>query len=336
MRWCRRQRLRSRLRDGAQPQGFRLLEESRLGALDLRMLRFSFPPRLDGQGAIMELEALDASATAGVNHIYRPAALNDPGALSYANALIEWPDGGCRARGPVGVIDSGVDPDLAARGGRIISKSFVRGAAGSPAHGTDVASVLLDPVRLSRVTLFDAAVIGQSNESGVDSLLKAIDWMAENRVRLVNISLAGPYNKLLDRGVAAAARNGMVIVAAVGNEGASAPPRYPAAFDAVIAVTAVDADQKIFRSAVRGPHVDIAAPGVDILVQANGSQRFVSGTSMAAPFVTARILSDAALFGRDAAGVRAILAQGAQDLGPPGADRIFGSGLMLGAETCAR
>ncbi len=329
------------LKAGAAALEFRLLEDTTLNGLGLRMLRFDVPPPLDGKGAIAKLEAFDASATAGVNHIYRTAAEGDQSRFDYASDLMNWPAGGCRAQGPIGMLDTGVSESVAqTSGGTVISRSFVNGSQGITRHGSDVASVLMDPRRVSSATLYNAAVIQRTADgqqiAGVDSILKALDWLAEEGVRVVNISLAGPYNKLLDKGVGEAVRDGMVIVAAVGNDGGTAPPRYPAALDNVIAVTAVDANRRIYRNAVRGGHVDIAAPGVDIPVALNNQTRFVTGTSMAVPFVTARIATDPALHGRTAPEIRAALAQSAEDLGSPGADNVFGSGLMRALPSCNR
>ena len=151
------------------------------------------------------------------------------------------------------------------------------------------------PAGFATRRLFYAAVVGNVPDAdpaaGVDAIMRAIDWLHGSGVRLVNVSLAGPYNKILDRGLAAAADRGMVIVAAVGNDGPGAPPRYPAAFDFVIAVTAVDADLAAYARAPRGSYVDFAAPGVDVFVPLAGSGRYMTGTSIAAPFVTALIAS---------------------------------------------
>ncbi|MBB96036.1 MAG: peptidase S8 [Rhodobacteraceae bacterium] len=301
------------------------------------MLRFDIPQPLDGPGAIAALETIETTATAGVNHAYAPAAGSSR--YDYATELMHWPDSGCPAAGPVGMLDTGVDPALAAsRGARIHTASFARGGTSADRHGTEVAAVLLDPARLHGAELYSASVIGTSargrNEAGVDSILKALDWMAENDVQLVNISLAGPYNKLLDRGVDRAVAEGMTIVAAVGNDGAGSAPRYPAALANVIAVTAVDARGEIYRQAVRGAHVDAAAPGVDIYVDVEGAGRFVSGTSMAVPFVTARIASDPGLYGAPTAKIRKALGAQAMDLGLPGRDTVFGAGLVQAAPEC--
>ena len=206
------------------------------------------------------------------------------------------------------------------------------------AHGTAVAELLAGPGRLRDARLFHAAVVGSVPDAdpaaGVDAILRAIDWLHGSGVRLVNVSLAGPYNKILDRGLAAAADRGMVIVAAVGNDGPGSPPRYPAAFDFVIAVTAVDADLVPYARAPRGDYVDFSAPGVDVFVPLNGG-RYMTGTSIAAPFVTAVIASspEAATLG-SVAMVRASLAQAAVDLGATGADDVFGAGLARALAAC--
>lgn len=328
------------LRSGAAEQGFALREEAALSGLNMRMLRFDIPQPLDGAGAIAALEAIEPGATAGVNHAYRPAAARGAG-LDYANDLMHWPPEACRALGPIGMIDTGVDGWFGELAGmRLVARGFERGAPAPTRHGSDVASVLADPRRLSDVTLFAASVVGMSargrEEAGVDSMLKALDWLAANDVRLVNVSLAGPYNKLLDRGIDRAAAQGMIVVAAVGNDGAAANPRYPAALDNVIAVTAIDADEAIYRNAVQGRHVDVAAPGVDVLLAMNGRPHFATGTSIAAPFVTARIASDPAFYAADASEIRAAMNRTSVDLGAPGPDPVFGAGLLMADPACRR
>ena len=150
-------------------------------------------------------------------------------------------------------------------------------------------------------------------------------------MRLVNVSLAGPYNKILDRGLAAAAERGMVVVAAAGNDGDAAPPRYPAAFDYAIAVTAVDAALEPYDRAPRGEHIDVAAPGVDVFVPAGG---YMTGTSVAAPFVTAAIAADPEAVGLGPLDVRRHLLAAARDLGPAGRDATFGAGLATAPPGC--
>lgn len=320
--------------------GFVLREDVTLRGLGLRMLRYDFPPAFSGQAAIGVLEQAEPQATAGINHLYAVNSVPGVERFDYATGLLGWPARGCRARVAVGLIDTRVDASVARAGlGRVISRDFTRDAAPSQRHGSDVLSVLSNPRVMSRARIYSAAAIGQMQDgrtaTGVDSLIKALDWLAAQNVRVVNMSLAGPYNKLLERSVARAIDDGMVIVAAAGNDGASAAPRYPAAFDGVIAVTAVDADRAVYRKAVRGDHIDFAAPGVDIPVVSGSDLRFVTGTSIAAPFVTARIASDPALSRQNARDIKASLTRSAIDLGRRGDDPVFGTGLIQAARSCA-
>ncbi|MEO0388221.1 MAG: S8 family serine peptidase, partial [Pseudomonadota bacterium] len=289
---------RADFRRAAEAQGFVPLETVSLPALGERMVRFAIPPALDGAAAIAALEALQPEVTAGLNHIYKPAEDTARSRFDYADTLMRWPDGGCRALGPVGMLDTAV---AAEPGARVVARSFLRDARPETRHGSDVASVLLDRQRVSGAVVYAAGVVGRGTDgaarSGVDSLLKGLDWLQAEGIRVVNVSLTGPYNKLLDRGMAGAVARGMVIVAAAGNDGAAAPPRYPAALDAVIAVTAVDTNREVYRQAVRGAHIDVSAPGVDIRGGGADGVRVVTGTSMAVRFVTARSATDPELFG---------------------------------------
>jgi subtilisin family serine protease len=122
----------------------------------------------------------------------------------------------------------------------------------------------------------------------------------------------------------------MVLIAAAGNAGPKSPPLFPAADPNVIAVTATDTDDAIFSGAVRGDHIAVAAPGVDILAPApDGTYQFTTGTSVA----SAEVSGVAALLiernpSLTSADVRRILMSTAKDLGPKGKDRDFGAGLV--------
>ena len=154
-------------------------------------------------------------------------------------------------------------------------------------------------------------------------------------MHFVNLALAGPYNKLLDLAVERASARGLILVAAVGNAGPGSGALYPAGFDGVIAVTAIDAERRIYRRAVRGAHVDVAAPGVDIMVRSDRGTRFVTGTSIATPFVTARLAADPSLANiREVSAVRERLAATAAELGPLGHDTTYGYGLAMAADIC--
>src|SRR4029077_249317 len=89
----------------------------------------------------------------------------------------------------------------------------------------------------------------------------------------------------LARELAAAKAKGAVLIAATGNFGPKSPPQYPPADPNVIAVSATDADDRMFGASNIGPHVAVAAPGAEILLPSPGNDyRLISGTSSPAAY----------------------------------------------------
>jgi subtilisin family serine protease len=159
----------------------------------------------------------------------------------------------------------------------------------------------------------------------------AFGWLARERVAVINVSLVGPRNALLERVVRSLVSQGYVIVAAVGNDGPAAPPLFPASYDGVIGVTAVDMKQRVLVEAGRGKQVDFAARGLDdnAAATAPDSVAPVRGTSFAAPLVAGllarRIAApDAQVRER----VLDELSHAARDLGASGRDDVYGAGLV--------
>jgi subtilisin family serine protease len=96
----------------------------------------------------------------------------------------------------------------------------------------------------------------------------------------------------------------------------------------VIAVTATDAQDRLFAASNRGSHIAISAPGVDIFLPAPDEKyQMTSGTSFSAAYVSGLA---ALMLERNPAlkpdEVRAILMKTARDLGAPGRDDLFGAG----------
>ena len=85
---------------------------------------------------------------------------------------------------------------------------------------------------------------------------------------------------------------------------------------------------------MQGDHIDVAAPGVDILISSEGRLRVSSGTSVAAPFVTAVLAADPSLSAEDVGTVRDKLLQRTVDLGQPGPDETYGAGLISAPPDC--
>jgi subtilisin family serine protease len=327
-------------------EGFTVVAER--GAL----ARLRAPPGLDGPAARDRLRAIAPAATVDLNHLYRPGSVA-PGCQGAACAptpflaLIAWPEApSCGAGLTVGLIDTPVDASLPALAGRVESVTL-RGpdrAPASAAHGTAVATLLagagtgagrglLPGARVIAVDAFHRRPEGDAADAF--DIAEAIGLLAERGVAVAAMAFAGPANAVVDEAGAAAASRGMSAVAAAGNDGPRAPPRYPAAHAWAIAVTGVDRNARIFALAVRGPHIAFAAPGVDlpVLVAADRPPVLRSGTSYAVPFVAAA-LALARASGLDADVAIRQLAAAARDLGPPGRDPIHGWGLVRAVGDC--
>jgi subtilisin family serine protease len=236
----------------------------------------------------------------------------------------------------IAVIDSGIDirhPELA---NAIVDSFDALGSKEGPhIHGTGIAGAIVAHARLmgsapaARILAIRAFGVARSGaESTSFVILKGLDYAVAHGAQIVNMSFAGPRDALIERGIAAAAAKGIVMVAAAGNAGAKSPPLYPAANPSVIAVSATDAQDRLFAASNRGGHIAVAAPGVDIFLPAPDEKyQMASGTSFSAAYVSGLA---ALLLERNPAlkpgEVRAILMKTARDLGSPGRDDQFGAG----------
>ena len=160
------------------------------------------------------------------------------------------------------------------------------------------------------------------------SVAAAIVWATDHGADVINLSLGGPYpSHTLSEAVEYAWNQGVVLVAAVGNE-ASSIPAYPAAYPVVMAVTGVTAEAQRARFANYGQYISVAAPGGAVF-PGNGWEQPWRGTSLAAPHVAgvAALVASAnpALNNEQ---IRTFVEETAQDLGAPGWDPYFGHGLV--------
>jgi len=335
----------NRLLINASRRGYELQTKTSLPELGFVMLDFKRPPGVSGAIAVGDMTRMEPSATAGVDHRYKiqSSLSKSAGRASqprlYARDMLDWPEGGCSAHMSIGMIDGRVDTSSEfLKNANIKVKDFSGGSNEATAHGTAIAEILVGEGGLKDTVLYTASVVSGDDTSpagaGVTEMILAINWLLANDVDLVNISLAGPYNAILDRVFQKASAAGMNFIAAVGNDGPNAKPRYPAAYDEVIAVTAIDSARVIYDRAVRGKHVDVAAPGVDVFVNVGELGRYLSGTSVAAPFVTAAVASDASFSSESTvSAIRRKVTDNAIDLGDRGRDPVYGAGqLRLNAE----
>jgi Subtilase family len=308
--------------------GFRVIENFTLESVGLRVLRVAVPADRTERNVIDALQKADPRGLVTFNHVYGPA-----GTVSMATPTSRAKLDAKPMTAKIGLVDAGVDaqhPML--RDVSVVTRPFGAASAKPEQHGTAVASRIAEAApgaSILAANVFTRLPDGQEIASA-DAIARGLDWLAQMNVPVINLSLAGPPNPILEAMSARLVAKGHVLVAAVGNEGPQAPPQYPAAYDNVVGVTAVDAKYRVYLYANQGAYVDFAAPGVDTQVaKAVGSIETVSGTSYAAPIVTVafarlvnkpdRGLADAAL---------QTLESEARDLGKPGRDPIYGHGFI--------
>jgi subtilisin family serine protease len=232
----------------------------------------------------------------------------------YAGRKMHLPEAHAISNGEktlVAVIDSGVDsthPEIL--GAITESYDAINGGKGEKAtpgtevagivHGTEITGIIASHAALTgaapqahilAVRAFKGggrvAVVGETFD-----ILVGIEWaVVKHNARIVNMSFGGPPDPVTSRMLAGGAQRGVIVVAAVGNEGKAAKPLFPAADENVIAVTATDRGDVVFKDASHCTTTCVAATGVEIFAAApNGTPactyKYDSGTSMAAAQVS--------------------------------------------------
>lgn len=286
----------------------------------------------------------------------------------------------------VAVLDTGVDDEHEFLRGKFVAGFDCSGRSASTdretnpddmdGHGTHVASVIMGtggPFGLYRgvapdAMLVDVKVLSSVGTNFEDQLIRGIEWVIENKdkynIKIINLSGSSDVDDLdgtsaVSRVANRAVQNGLIVVAAAGNEGPDGETvSAPAVADNAIAVTAVDdrntvdrGDDTIAEYSSRGPRKDggqkpdVSAPGSNIVgalaaETGNASDNLVMmwGTSMAAPHVSgvcALLLeANSTLSPWE---VKRILLESAEDKGEDGWDASFGWGVVdaYGAVTLA-
>jgi hypothetical protein len=313
--------------------------------------------RIDGGTSVVDMirsvagENLVAGAQPNYLFPLAQGPLPQMNADQYAPERLNLPEAHKLATGSrvlVAVIDSGIDASHEDLAGAVV-QSFDSAAAagnggggssstaskgGAHPHGTGMAGAIAarrnvlgvaPRVGVLAIRAFDPRT--HSGEGTTFSIIKGVEWAAENGARVINMSFAGPADPRLADVLDRAAKRGIVLIAAAGNAGPNSPPLFPAADKNVIAVTATDMEDRLYTGANRGNHIAVAAPGVDVLVPApDGAYQFTTGTSVAAAHVSGVV---ALLLERNPkltpADIRRILTRTAKSVGPR--DRA-GAGLV--------
>jgi subtilisin family serine protease len=247
----------------------------------------------------------------------------------------------------VGVIDTGIDlkhPDLQANiKGGYNAINPLKSPNDDNGHGTHVAGIIaalnntIGVIGVGpNIDLYAIKVLNANGSGYLSDVIEGLDWAVANGMQVVNMSLGTSQDvQSFHDAIVSAYNAGVTIVAAAGNSGGTVS--YPAVYPEVIAVSATDQNNQIASFSSRGPEVDLAAPGVNIYSTYKGqSYATLSGTSMAAPHVTgaAALIIDTKKCDLNLDGictpseVQQRLEQTAIDLGTPGKDNLYGSGLV--------
>jgi Subtilase family len=327
------------LAEQARGLGLAIRRRTILGALGFVVSVFRVPREAGVGDALLRLRQALPNVRADANHRFQLMG-DDP--KTYGRRLIGWNGtAACGAGQRIGLVDTPVEIRHPALSGRWIrTRAFLPNgvAAASAEHGTATAALLVGKnIGLVPAAGVYAANVFRARDKEADTTAEwvvfALNWLAESRVSIINLSLGGPRNLIVEAATGRLLDRGIAIVAAAGNGGADAPPVFPAAQPGVLAVTAVDARFEPYKRANRGEYISFAAPGVDVWTALPGRDgAYVSGTSYSAPFLTATL---AVARQRNSKSTwPAIVKQlrtRARDLGAPGKDPVFGWGLIQAA-----
>lgn len=307
----------------ASSAGFHLLGDEWIESMELRVVTLGRPAGDDIREGLVRLRRIAPEGVFDFDHVFEPAgtglmALSGSAATASAQSR----------QTVIGMIDGGVANHPSLRDASIEQRGFAAKGARSSGHGTAVASLLTGSdgrfqgaARGSSLLVADIYG-GDPAEGSALTIARALGWLTSRGVRVVNMSLVGPANPLLERAIASARKRGVLIVAAVGNDGPAAPPSYPASYPGVVAVTAVDARNRALPEAGKVLHLDFAAPGADMAAALPGTgYAKVRGTSFAAPFVTARL----AAAGGSAHAIEAVSREAIKGRGKIGRGIVCGS-----------
>lgn len=332
--------------DQLRSSGYNVLQSREL--TQARIYRLNPPRGRAPAAAKADLARQFPDATLDDNALYRTEAFLCEDNVCLAHTAIQWPASASQLAVKIGMIDTGINTDHAALKGqklRVIQADVGNRSRAGQAHGTAIATILIGrldsrtPGLLPNAELIAAEAFfknGANERADAYALVDAIDRMIAEKVSVINLSFAGPANRVLHEMIRRADQAGILLVAAAGNGGAGGKPAYPGAWPEVIAVTAVDKQMRPYRQANRGDYIDFAAPGVNLWAAASVSGgKLRSGTSYAAPFVTAALAVQKARQPTHSSqeALRNLQAC-VTDLGDAGRDEIFGDGFILFDNQC--
>jgi len=201
------------------------------------------------------------------------------------------------------VVDTGVSPHPELRGRLLPGRSFVEYTPmtfDDNGHGTHVAgSIAGQNVGIApRANILPVKVLNDKGEGSLNNLIRGLEWVNDYRsrdgrkVNIVNMSLSvdttisAEERDALHKVIKKLVDNNIAVIVSAGNTGKE-EIRYPAAFDEVICVGAVDITRKRALFSTMGEHIDVCQIGVNVIsLWHKGGYAVMSGTSMSTPLVS--------------------------------------------------
>lgn len=210
--------------------------------------------------------------------------------------------------------------------------THVTGIIGARQNGTGIVGIAPE------ASLYAVKALDSSGSGYISDIIGGIDWSIQNNMNIISMSLGSSTGSTaLQNACDTAYSNNILVVAAAGNTGTAKVSKtadtinYPARYNSVIAVGAVDSSNNRAYFSSTGKELEVVAPGVNILSDyLNGTYKTLSGTSMATPFVS----GDLALLKQKYptytnVQLRALLDKNIKDLGTVGKDNLYGNGLII-------
>lgn len=236
----------------------------------------------------------------------------------------------------VAVVDSGVDMNHSFLKQRLLNTGYdMVDADNDPSdaingHGTHVAGTVVDCTPTLSVKVLPLRVLDSEGHGWTSSVCNGIYYAADHGADVINLSLGGNKNEAVDRAVRYASNRGVAVVASAGNDKTDVSKLSPAHLKECIVVAGIDSKGDRYSDSNYGSTVDVTAPAVSIYSSVpNGKYAFYTGTSMAAPHVSAGAAMLKMIYpSYTPEDIENWIKKYSLDLGPQGRDDIYGSGAL--------
>lgn len=245
----------------------------------------------------------------------------------------------------VAILDTGIDykhEDLTIAGGINCTGGDTNDFMDRNGHGTFCAGIIganenqkgivgLAP----KSNIYAVKVLNDKSQGTITWLLDGINWCIEHNIDVINMSLGFVMDSIdLHLVVKQAYDAGIIMVAAAGNDNKSINADFPARYDEVLCVTAIDKNQRLASFDTTGSKIELSAPGVDITSTFLNNQYAIgSGTSFATPHIVGAITLIQSYYLKQGKKLtmpelRKFLFEHTIDLGDVGRDNQYGFGMF--------